>query len=74
VSARTGHWGSNPFRIIADRPRSTSGTHLTDCPAGYVRVAIFTPAGELACSKFGMLDKGVVKVRLFEREEVDDAT
>lgn len=58
------------LRIISNRPRSTPGTYLPECPTGYVRVAIFTPSGDLACSKFGLLDKGVVKVRLFEREEV----
>jgi hypothetical protein len=56
----------NPLRFIADVPRSTSRTHLPDCPAGHVRVAIFTPDGHLSHVKFGELINGRATVVLFQ--------
>ena len=54
-----------PLRFISAVSRSTSRTHLPDCPAGHARVAIFTPAGALSHVKLGEVIEGVIKVRLF---------
>jgi hypothetical protein len=54
----------NPLRLIADKPRAHSRTHLPDCPANHVRVAIFTAAGALSHVKFAECIAGRVVVRL----------